>query len=147
MNTMRFHMNNNDSFKLSTDISSRQGQASRSTRAEHATRVPKETASVEELAFAAAVVDVDPAAEDAYWAAHFHSCPYIAAGTPYTEYRAAYRFGWESRRRLPDTSWDIAKSRLRAEWSADPANFLMHWGEAESAVRDAWNHAGAQRPN
>jgi hypothetical protein len=140
-------MNTIDKLQLSQEFAS---QGARPTQDAPTVRLPVPpgyAASVDELAFATAAVEVDPGAEDAYWAAHFRSCPYIAAGTEYTEYRAAYRFGWESRRRLPDTRWDIAKPKLRAEWIADPANFLMSWGEAESAVRDAWNHAGAQRPN
>ncbi len=89
--------------------------------------------------------EVDAHAEDAYWAEHYRDSPYVPAGTPYDHVRAAYRFGWESCRRLPDVSWNIALPRLRSEWNADPANFMMTWAEAERAVQDAWNHAGAPR--
>ncbi len=90
-------------------------------------------------------IEIDAHAEDAYWAKHYHDRPYVLQGVPYAHMRAAFRFGWESRRRLPDATWAIALPRLRSEWNADPANFVMSWSEAEGAVRDAWNHAGAER--
>ncbi len=102
-------------------------------------------ASVDDLAFGHEPLNIDPHAEDAYWAQQYRKSPYVAAGTTYDEVRAAYRFGWESRRRLDCANWDIALPRLRAEWNADPANFMMTWSEAEPAAHDAWNHAGAQR--
>ncbi len=145
MNSMRFRMNSSDSLKLSDDLSSRQGRAKKDAITVQLPITPDYSASADELAVELAPTDVDPTAEDAYWSAHFRSCPYVSPDAEYPEYRGAYRFGWESRSRLPETSWDIAKPKLRAEWTADPANFLMAWGEAEAAVLDAWNHAGAER--
>jgi hypothetical protein len=106
---------------------------------------PTHAATIDELAFDEAPFEIDARAEDIYWAEHFRDSPYIPQGTPYTQVRAAYRFGWESRRRMPHASWAIALPRLRSEWIADPANFLMSWNEAEHAVRDAWNRASASR--
>ncbi len=145
MNSMRFRMNSSDSLKLSDDLSSRRGRVNNDAITVQLPITPGHSASADEVAIELAPTDVDPTAEDAYWAAHFRSRSYVSAGAEYPEFRAAYRFGWESRRLLPDTSWDIAKPKLRAEWTGDPANFQMTWGEAERAVLDAWNHAGAER--
>ena len=109
--------------------------------------VDQTQAKVDDLALDHDPLTIDAMAEDAYWAEHYADSPYVPEGTPYEHVRAAYRFGWESRRRLPSTQWTIAMPRLRAEWNADPANFVMSWSEAERAVRDAWNHAGTQRPH
>jgi hypothetical protein len=101
--------------------------------------------SIDQFVFEQSPLDIDAQAEDSYWAEHFRDSPYLPQGTPYTHVRAAYRFGWESRRRLPNVEWIVALPKLRSEWNADPANFVMSWSEAEHAVRDAWNHASAQR--
>ena len=140
-------MNTIDKMQRSTDFSPQLAKPSTGAPTVRLPVPPGYAESADELAFGRAPTEVDPSAEDAYWAAHFRSCPYVSPDAQYPEYRAAYRFGWESRRLLPDTSWDIAKPKLRADWTGDPANFLMTWGEAEAAVRDAWNHAGAERPN
>lgn len=105
----------------------------------------EEIASIDELVFADPPLEIDTRAEDSYWAEHYQHGGYVPTGTRYDEVRAAFRFGWESRRRLPDVDWNIALPRLRSEWNADPANYVMSWSEAEKAARDAWNHAGAQR--
>jgi hypothetical protein len=101
--------------------------------------------SIDQFVFERSPLDIDAQAEDSYWAEHFRDSPYLPQGTPYIDVRAAYRFGWESRRRLPNVDWIVALPKLRSEWNADPANFVMSWSEAEHAVHEAWNHASAQR--
>src|SRR6188768_4080622 len=40
---------------------------------------------------------IDPDVEDAYWSDNYSSRPYVKPGAPYSDYRDAYRYGWESR--------------------------------------------------
>src|SRR3954462_4274769 len=49
---------------------------------------------------------IDPTTEDAYWSENYASRPYYDASTSYDEYRPAYRYGWESRARYADRSFD-----------------------------------------
>jgi hypothetical protein len=123
----------------------------RAQNAQHdaATPTPPQRRAVNEddfqVEFSEAPVEIDPRVEDEYWSKHYRDSRRVDADTPYEHVRAAYRFGWESRRRLPAVSWSVALPRLRSEWNADPANFMMSWNEAEPAVQDAWMHAGKQR--
>jgi hypothetical protein len=77
--------------------------------------------------------------QDAYWRENFSGRPYVEQGELYERYAPAYRFGWESRARLEDRSWDDAELQLRDAWAIDPAADDLDWESARSAVRDAWD--------
>lgn len=87
----------------------------------------------------ALAAEIDPAAEEAYWATHYAAQPYVGPGEDYSRFRAAYRHGWTARMRRPDAAWADIAQELKASWEADPANFDFPWSRARPAVRDAWD--------
>ena len=88
--------------------------------------------------------DAAGAEEDEYWRRHFASRSYVDAGSSYDAYRPAYRYGWESRARYPDRSFDEAERELRRDWEQVPRD--MEWERAKDAVRDAWHRVPREQP-
>jgi hypothetical protein len=82
----------------------------------------------------------DPVAEDSYWRSHYSSRPYVDRGEPYSEYRPAYRYGWESCSRFIGRTFDHVERELERGWWLAKGQSKLGWKKAESAVRDAWNH-------
>ena len=87
----------------------------------------------------------DPAVEDAYWRDNYRSRPYVSPGADYSNYRDAYRYGWESRARAR-ASWDDTQSDLERGWDKARANSRLAWSEAKDAVRDGWHHVERALP-
>lgn len=87
---------------------------------------------------------IDPTIENDYWRENYASRPYVRNGESYERYQPAYRYGWESRARLGDRSWDEAESELGIDWGRAPASEELDWDHARSAVRDAWNRVPMQ---
>ena len=81
----------------------------------------------------------DPTVEDTYWRSNYASRPYVKAGTPYEHYQPAYRYGWESRAKMKDQSWQDAQVALRRDWDSHPASKSLAWDSASAPVRDAWD--------
>lgn len=81
---------------------------------------------------------IDPTAETAYWQANYATRPYVDAGTDYSVYEPAYRYGWESRSRYADRRWEDISPQLAAEWPNRAGVSRLSWDRAEPAVRDAW---------
>ena len=86
-----------------------------------------------------AAESVNPTVEDAYWRQNYASRPYIEKGADYEAYRPAYRYGWESRAKYHDRSWDQAESDLQKGWESAKANSRLAWEKAKHATRDAWD--------
>lgn len=82
--------------------------------------------------------EVNPTVEDAYWREHYAARPYVAQGTPYSTYQAAYRFGWEGRGRYGTLGWEGAEPRLQTDWKRSGGESVLGWEKASPAVRDAW---------
>ena len=80
---------------------------------------------------------IDPAAEDRYWREHFRSRPYVSQDCDYTLLRPAFRFGWESRIRYFDRTWEEAEPRLQRDWRRRHEGTLP-WAQARLSARDAW---------
>ena len=53
---------------------------------------------------------IDPTVEHAYWRENYASRPYYDSSTSYDEYAPAYQYGWESRAKYHDRSWDQAEA-------------------------------------
>jgi hypothetical protein len=93
-----------------------------------------------------AVADaIDPAVEDAYWAENYSSRPYVKPGAPYSDYRDAYRYGWESRANST-SRWDDAANDLERGWGKAKTNSRLAWSEAKEAVRDGWHRVERALP-
>jgi hypothetical protein len=81
---------------------------------------------------------IDPTAEDAYWRENYNERPYVESGTSYDTYQPAYKFGWETRGRYADRSFDEIEPELEREWQSGSARPLG-WDRARLAARDAWD--------
>ena len=55
------------------------------------------------------------------------------------DYGPAYRYGWESRGRYADRSWDEVESDLEGGWESAKSNSRLGWEKAKHATRDAWH--------
>jgi hypothetical protein len=86
---------------------------------------------------------INPTAEDKYWRENYSSRPYITAGDSYEEYAPAYRFGWESRARHADKSFDDVESNLSRDWDRARGKSRLKWDQAKLASRDAWERVSA----
>jgi hypothetical protein len=82
---------------------------------------------------------VNPSVENEYWRENYASRPYVATGSTYEEYEPAYRYGWESRARYPDRSFDEAHGDLSSGWDKFKGKSKLEWDKAKLATRDAWN--------
>ena len=85
---------------------------------------------------------IDPTAEHAYWRDQYTNRPYYDSATSYDEYAPAYQYGWESRARYHDRSWDQVESDLSRDWGAAKAKSRLNWEKAKHATRDAWDRIG-----
>ena len=81
---------------------------------------------------------IDPEVEDAYWRDNYSTRPYVKSGAPYSDYRDAYRYGWESRANST-SAWDDVSDDLERGWDKAKTNSRLGWSEAKEAVRDGWH--------
>jgi hypothetical protein len=82
---------------------------------------------------------IDPAAEDRYWRENYTKRDYVEPHRPYSDYRPAYRYGWESRARLGARPFDDVETDLDNGWSKARGESRLTWGQARTAARDAWH--------
>jgi phage tail tape-measure protein len=88
--------------------------------------------------------EINPTAEDDYWREHYATREYVHGERPYTEYRPAYRYGWEARVIHDDElSFDDVESQLEQGWIDVREGSSLSWPEARSATRDAWERVQA----
>jgi hypothetical protein len=83
--------------------------------------------------------EIDPTVEHAYWQENYVNRPYYDSSTSYDEYAPAYQYGWESRAKYPDRTWDQVESNLSKDWKAAKAQSRLTWEKAKLATRDAWD--------
>jgi len=86
--------------------------------------------------------EFDAEEEAKYWRESFASRPYRTPGRDFSHYEPAYRYGWESARRLHGPgSFEEAEPALTEGWlsrmvgDSSPGH---EWHELREAVRDAW---------
>ncbi len=82
---------------------------------------------------------INPTLEETHWRENYASRPYVDSEKPFDHYAPAYKFGWESRARLGDASWDESEASLRREWETYPHSWTLDWNAASPAIRDAWD--------
>ena len=63
---------------------------------------------------------------------------HVGSGAPYSDYRDAYRFGWESAGAGYE-SFDAAEKDLSSKWNHARGNSRLDWADAKDAVRDSWH--------
>ena len=81
---------------------------------------------------------INPTVENGYWQQNYNTRPYVKAGAPYSDYRDAYRFGWESAGSDYE-SFDAAEKDLANWWKDARGNSRLDWADAKHAVRDSWH--------
>jgi hypothetical protein len=90
------------------------------------------------VAGSSAAERLNPTEEDAYWRDNFRKRPYADETLSYDHYRPAYRYGWESRRRLAGRRWDEVERDLERGWRENRGESRLGWSDAKLAARDAW---------
>jgi hypothetical protein len=91
---------------------------------------------------------IDPTVEDTYWRGEHVNRPYYDQSVTYDEYQPAYRYGWESRSKYRDRSFDEVAPELEREWDTVKSRSKLSWQKAKHATRDAWDrvdHSFSQR--
>ena len=83
---------------------------------------------------------IDPVAEDAYWRENYESRPYFIHGTPFNEYRTAYRYGVDSYAMHEGRSFEQAEPELMPGWDLAKGLSSLTWDDARHATRHAWQH-------
>jgi hypothetical protein len=82
---------------------------------------------------------IDPTVEGAFWRENYANRPYHDRATPYDEYAPAYQYGWESRAKNADRSFDDTEPELRRDWESVKGRSRLGWDKAKLATRDAWD--------
>jgi hypothetical protein len=89
---------------------------------------------------------IDPTAEEAYWRENYQTRDYYDQNVPYEDVAPAYQYGWESRSRYADRSFDEAESDLERGWSETKHSTRLGWDKAKHATRDAWHRVERALP-
>jgi hypothetical protein len=82
---------------------------------------------------------VDPTVEDAFWRENYSQRPYYDPKASYDVYAPAYKYGWESRSKYGNRTFDDAETELRKEWELGKSHTALGWDRAKHATRDAWD--------
>ena len=83
---------------------------------------------------------IDPTGEGEYWKHEYATRPYYDKSSSWDDYEPAYRYGWESRSKHRDRSWDDSlENDLRTGWESAKGKSQMTWDRARDAVRDSWD--------
>ncbi len=89
---------------------------------------------------------IDPTVEEAHWRETYPTRPYYDEKVEYDEYAPAYRYGWETRSRLHDRSWDEVEPTMEREWTTARGESSLEWERARPATRDAWDRVERMYP-
>jgi hypothetical protein len=90
---------------------------------------------------------INPTEEDAYWRDNYSKRPYAeGSGREYEHYQPAYKYGWESKARYADRTWDQAENDLERGWDTAKGASKQTWNEAKHATRDAWHRVEGALP-
>jgi hypothetical protein len=89
---------------------------------------------------------IDPTVEDQHWRDSYRTRPYVGADETYESYRPAYRYGWESRGRYPDRSWEQVEPELGRNWNSVRGSSSLQWDRAKHAAQDAWHRVERALP-
>lgn len=81
---------------------------------------------------------IDPTAEDAYWASTWESRPYVSGGASYDDYGPAYRYGVDAYGRYASHSFEDVDADLDRGWRDARGSSRLEWRDARHAARDSW---------
>ncbi|MDB6137457.1 MAG: hypothetical protein JWO94_529 [Verrucomicrobiaceae bacterium] len=83
--------------------------------------------------------EIDPTAEEAYWAENFGGEGYVDPAGTYNDYAPAYRAGYLGYGSGRYTSFDHAEPDLKASWDTAKGESKLPWEKAKPASRAAWD--------
>ena len=89
---------------------------------------------------------IDPTVEEAYWRDNYRTRPYVGADETYETYQPAYRYGWESRNKYQDRTWEQAEPELARDWDRARGTSSLQWDRAKAATKDAWHRVERAMP-
>ena len=85
----------------------------------------------------AAVDAADP--DYTYWKLHHRPPPGALSDFDYNDdYAAAYRLGYQGRRRYEGQTWEQAEAALARDWDEIKGSSRLSWEQAREAGRAAW---------
>jgi hypothetical protein len=86
---------------------------------------------------------INPTVEETFWRENYESRPYVTEGAIREDFAPAYRYGWESRERHPDKTFDDVELDLERDWEQQRGESRLPWEDAKPAARDAWDRVEA----
>jgi hypothetical protein len=81
---------------------------------------------------------IDPTVEEHHWRNAYPTRDYYDENVSYEQIGPAYRYGWESRAKYPNRSWNEVERDLESDWSTQRDKSMLDWPRARPATRDAW---------
>ena len=81
---------------------------------------------------------IDPTVEEHYWRNVYPTRDYYDEHVDYGQIGPAYKYGWESRTKYHDRSWDEVERDLERDWNVQRGKSSLDWPRARPATRDAW---------
>jgi len=81
---------------------------------------------------------VNPTDYEDYWRNHFYAASYYVSGCVWSDYRPAYRLGFDAYFSNHGRGFDEVESALVRSWETIKDNSELSWSQAKSAVRDGW---------
>lgn len=91
------------------------------------------------LAGQSAASALNPSLEDTYWKENYLTRDYVEKSRPYTDYQAAYRYGWESHGRMGNRPFRDVENDLERGWDLARGESKLTWMQAKKATSDAWH--------
>jgi len=83
---------------------------------------------------------VNPTEYSAYWEKRFRDAPYFTAGTTWSDYEPAYRYGYDTYDKYRGRRFDEVQPDLERKWDKAKGRSRLAWSDAKEAVRDGWHH-------
>lgn len=81
---------------------------------------------------------VNPTAEEEYWAQNYQTRPYVRPQASYETYRPAYRYGVDSFTQYKGQDFDSLEPTIRDNWGQARGDSNLEWEDARDATRDAY---------
>ncbi len=89
---------------------------------------------------------IDPTVEHGFWRSSYTNRPYVTKGSRYEEYAPAYQYGWESKTRHHDKTFEQSEPYLARDWNQHRGTSTLDWEHAKPAAMDSWNRVSQRRP-
>ena len=83
--------------------------------------------------------EVNPTAEEQYWAENYRTRTYVADAVTFEQYRPAYRTGIDAYKQNPNVSFDELEPSIRNNWGNAKGQSTLEWNDAREAARDAFD--------